>query len=411
MPVGGRTVRDNRAVRAVRVYRHIEEVEVSVWDSVLGADDLQLSHRFIRACQLADIEGAEYRFVLIEDAAGLACVAALSCFEVRLESLTSRYLRAAVSRVRRWYEKFLRVRVLFCGLPVSFGRPCIRFRQDADRGRCLEVLDDIMAQTSRELDASLICWKEYDPSEAAEVDSLLTLGYVRAASLPSCRLAVRWTSFEEYTGQMRSGYRHQVRHTQSVARRAGLAFRTVQDFGPWCDEIHGMYEQVMDRVEFQLERLNRAYFEELNLAFPTEASAILVEQRGTPVASAVVLDSPSVCAFLLAGIDYASNRTTGAYVNLVTRVVAHAIGRGVAILEMGQTSYDIKCRLGARVTPRYLYLRHRSRVGHELLRWTRGVVFPPRTHPARHVFRNEAQESGSQPSSRGLFPSCGVGVS
>lgn len=380
----------SRAVQAVRVYRDIDDVDVLAWDSVLGADNLQTSHRFVRLCQRADVAGAEYRFVVIWDTMGVACVAALSCVVVPLELLTSGRLRAAVGRVRRWHDEFLRVRVLFCGLPVSFGRSCLGFRPDADRRRCVEALEDVVRQTSCELDAHLVCWKEFDPSEAADVDHLLALGYVRVPSLPSCHLAVRWPSFEDYTRQMRSGYRHQVRQAQLLARRAGLTFRSVQDFEPWCDEIHALYEQVMDRAEFQLERLNRAFFEEMNRTFPVETCAILAEQNGSLVACAVLLDSPRLCAFLLAGIDYARHRSSGAYVNLVTEVVSHSIRRGAAALEMGQTSYDIKRRLGAETAPRYLYLRHRSRVGHAVLRGMREVVFPSRTYPPRHVFRGAA---------------------
>jgi predicted N-acyltransferase len=384
---GTQTAAADSAVRDVRVQQHIEEVDPAEWDSVLGPDDVQLSHRFIRACQRADVEGAEYRFVLIEDGQGLACVATLCCLDVRLELLTSRSLRRSVARVRQLYNDFLRVRVLFCGLPVSFGRPCIRFRHDADRVRCIAVLEDVIGQTALELDASIVCWKEFDRCEVEELESLESLGYIWAASLPSCRLAMRWSSFEEYVCDMRSGYRRQVRQAQRVAHRAGLTFRSVAEFGPWCAEIDSLYHQVMDRAEFQLERLNLAFFEELNLAFPVETSAILAERNGAVAAAAIVLDSPNTCAFLLAGIDYARNRETGAYVSLVAEVIAHAIRRGAAVLEMGQTSYDIKRRLGGRAEPRSLFLRHQSRAAHAFLRWTRGVMFPSRTYSARHVFR------------------------
>ena len=387
---GSPTIRGRSAVREPFVYRHIGDVDPTQWDSLLGPEDLQLSHRFIRACQLADVERASYRFVLIEDTNGLACVAALSSFDVRLELLASQRLRTTVRRMRHWYENFLRVRVLFCGLPVSFGRPCIRFRQDADRRRCIQALESVIVETSREFEVPLVCWKEFDASEAAGVDSLRELGYVRAASLPSSRLAVQWASFEEYVAKMRSPYRRQIRQAQRVAREAGLTFRTVQNFASCCDEVYGLYEEVMNRAEFQLERLNLAFFQMLNQEFPREASIILAEEHGTPVAAAVLLDSPALCAFLLAGIKYSRNRVTGAYINLVTEVVAHAIRRGATALEMGQTSYDIKRRLGACTTSRCMYLRHRSRPVHEMLRRAGGIVFPTRTYPARRVFRNGA---------------------
>lgn len=375
-------------VTNVEVQKDIAAVDASQWDSVLGPDDLQMSHRFIRACQSADIEHAEYRFVSIEDGEGIACVAALSCFDVKLELLTTRRLRTMVVGVRRAYDRFLRVRALFCGLPVSFGRPCLRFRRDASRRECLRALEDVMTHTARELDASIVCWKEFDAAEASELGALEEFGYVRAASLPSCRLEVRWSSFAEYVGQMRSPYRRQVHRSQQMARAAGLEVRTVEDLAPWRRQLYELYDQVMDRVEFQLERLPPSFFDELNREFPAEVSAILAERDGRVVAHAIVLDSPGLCAFLLAGIDYERNRDTNAYVTVVTKVVEHAIRRGAAALEMGQTSYDIKRRLGAHATPRFLYLRHRSRAVHGLLRMARTSLFPERGYPPRHVFRD-----------------------
>jgi len=372
---------------SVHVHRHISEVDPGAWDSLLDPDDIQLSHRFVSVCQRSDIERADYRFVLIEDTLGVACVAALSCFDVRIDLLAGPQIRATAALVRRALPRFLRVRVLFCGLPVSFGRPCIRVRPDADRRRCLEALEREVERARRELDASIVCWKEFSPSEKAAVDSLPSLGYFEAASLPSCALPIRWSSFEAYVGQMRSGYRRQVREARRLARRAGLVFRTVDDFGSQCEDIHRLYGQVMDRVDFQLERLNEAFFAELNRGLPAETRAILGECSGRLVVCAVLLDGPQVSAFLLAGIDYERNRESAAYVNLVAEVVAHAIRRRASLLELGQTSYDIKRRLGAGTTPRALYLRHRSGLPHALLARTRTLVFPPRAYSERRVFR------------------------
>lgn len=385
--------------RTVRT--RIDDIDPDVWDSLLGPDDLQLSHRFVRVCQESGIEDAVYRFVVVEDAAGPACVAALSSFAVRLELLAARRLRRAAALVRRWHDDFLRLRVVFCGLPVSFGRPCVRFRPGADRTRCIAAVDAVMADMARALDAPLLCWKEFDAAEAADVAALRGAGYFRAASLPSCRLDLRWTTFDAYLSGMRAPYRRQVVRARRAADAAGLTFRAVRDFGPRCDALGALYGQVMDRAEFQLERLDHRFLENLDRLFPDEASVIVAERRGEPVAMAVLLDAPGLCAFLLAGIDYARNRDTGAYVNLVAEVVAHAIRRGVAVLEMGQTSYDLKRRLGAVTTPRYLFLRHRSRAMHRVLARLGGFLFPERAYPGRHVFRVEERSVAAGDASSG----------
>ena len=370
------------------MHRHIDEVAPAEWDALLGPADVQLSHRFVKTCQDAGVEDATYRHVLLYDREGLACIATFSFMQVALELLTSRRLRRAVRAARRVRPGFLRIPVLFCGLPVSFGRPCVRMRPGADADACVTVLCELMDDVAAELGAEICCFKEFELPEVAPLESVCRHGYFRAASLPSCRLDIRWTTFDAYLGSMRAGYRRQVREARRVAQGSGLLLRAVDDFGSCGARLFGLYEQVMERVEFQLERLNPAFFAGLNRNFPGESRAVLAEWEGEVVAAAVLLQAGGSCAFLLAGIDYARNAACRAYVNVVTETVADAIRRGAAVLEMGQTSYDLKRRLGATTTPRILFLRHRTRWAHRLLRAGGEILFPSRTYADRRVFRS-----------------------
>lgn len=377
----------DRAWRAT-VRRHIDEIPPAEWDSLLDPADVQLSHRFVKVCQDADIEGAQYRHILLYDGEGLAGIATLSFMKVALELLASSRVRGLVEALRRARPSFLHIPVLFCGLPVSFGRPCIRFRHDADGIAGLALLCRTMNRIGDELGAEVFCFKEFSPHEEVAVRELESLGYLRAASLPSCHLPLRWDSFGDYLADMRAGYRRQVRHTLRVRQRTGLDVRVVEDFGNECPDMHRLYAQVMDRAEFQLEHLNPEYFELLNHTFPTEARAILARREGELLAFAVTLEGGDSIAFLLAGADHGCGRDCQAYLNTVTEVVAEAIGGGSARLEMGQTSYDIKRRLGAVTEPRYLYIRHRHPMVHRMLSLVRNLVFPDRAFPSRRVFRD-----------------------
>jgi predicted N-acyltransferase len=283
--------------------------------------------------------------------------------------------------------RFLRVPVVFCGLPVSFGRPCLWLRNGVDGSAALRQLSAGAEAFAAETDAAIICFKEFAPGEDQGLGALETLGYLRAASLPACGLDLRWRSLDEYVASMRASYRRQALQTLRARRETGLSARVVEDFDEWCPRLFALYEQVMDRAEYRLERLNLSFFRNLNARLPGEARALLLERQGALVAAAILLKGPRLFTFLLAGIDYARQRACQGYPNLVLEVVAEAIRSGAQRLELGQTSYALKGRLGGSTVPRSLYLRCCSRLGQAVLRSSRGLLFPERGEQPRRVFR------------------------
>ena len=371
----------------VRVFPTIADVDPLEWDGLLGADDLQTSHRFIRACEEARVENARYRHVMVDDAAGLAAVASLSVMTVKLDLLSTGLTRRAIRWARRLRPRFLQVPIVFCGLPVSFGRSCLRFRAGAEREPVLRALAAEAERFAADVQAPVVCFKEFTAAEAAELAPLVDLGYFTAPSLPSCRLELPWRSYAEYLGSLRSGYRHQITAGARLGRASGATVRVVESFRGDCPRLFALYEQVMDRAPFQLERLNLAFFERLADYLGGAARAILVERGDRLLAMAILLRSPGLMTFLLAGIDYAENRRHHAYLNVVAEVVAEAIRSGAPALEMGQTSYEPKRRLGAVPTPRVLFLRCRSPLGHRLFRAASPLLFPVPPLPPRRIFR------------------------
>jgi predicted N-acyltransferase len=387
------------AAPGVQVYRRIDEVRATEWDSLLAPDDLQTTHRFIRTCEEAEIENARYRHLMVYQHGALAAVASLCLVRVKLDLLASGRVRRAIRWVRGRRPGFLDVPVVFCGLPVSFGQSCLRLHPEADAAAALETVHAAAEAFAIEEGARVVCFKEFTAPEASVLQPLTDRGYLHLASLPSCRLALPWSSFDAYLADMRSGYRRQVVSTLRSRERSGVSVRVLEDFRLECPRIFPLYEQVMDRAEFQLERLNLAFFQRLGANLPGETGAILVERDGEPLAAAILLRSPGLTTFLLAGIDYARAQESGAYVHLVTEVVAEAIRAGTAALELGQTSYSLKQRLGAEPSPRSLFFRYRTPVVQHIFRVAGGAFFPGVALPARQVFREPRTASHPEPPS------------
>lgn len=375
----------------MRVEHDIDRIDAAEWDSLLDQDDLQATHRFVRACQDSGVESARYRHVMLHDNRGVLGLATFSSMPVALDCLSSGTARAAIERARRWQPSLLRVPVVFCGLPVSFGQSCLRLHPRADRAECLRLLAQEGESFAGEVGASVLCFKEFELAESDALRPLTGLGYFRADSLPSCFLEIAWPSFEAYLASMRSGYRRQVLETVRRAHAGGLRVRVVD--GPAADwpRLYALYREVISRAPFKLETLDAAFFSSLREGLGSQSRVVLAERDGHVLAAAILLEGPRVTTFLLAGIDHERAHALCAYPRVVIEVIAEAIRRGAVGLQMGQTSYALKTRLGARPTPRHLYLKCRSAALQGALRSARSLLFPAFAPPARRVFLGGAR--------------------
>jgi len=374
----------------VQVHPDIREIDPGVWDAVVPADELQSSHAFVTTCQEAGIEGAEYRYLVVLRGGRPIGVATLTRMQVPLDLLSTGSTRKAIAALRRRVPGALRPTLLICGLPVSAGRPCLQARTPADAPEVLRAVVRTMERLAPEMGAGWLSIKEFSPGEVAQLGPLEALGFFRAASLPSFRMRVAWNSFDEYLGALRSGYRRQMLAVLEAREREGLQIRRVSDFDAECRTIFGLYEQVIDRAPFRLERLTEGFFRGLNARLPEASSAILVEREGEVLAAAVLLRSPGLLTFFMAGIDYRVNRERWAYVNLAAEVVAEAIRTGAPLLELGQTSGALKTRLGAEAEERCFFLRARSAPLHRAVGSGARWLFPLSEVPRRRVFREGA---------------------
>ena len=373
----------------MNVVDDIDQISQRTWDAHLDPEDLQASHRFVRVCQRSGVEEAKYRHLVITRDRRTVATASLSCLDVRLDLLAGPAVRRLVAASRGLRPNLLRIPIVLGGLPVSFGQSSLRLAPGEDPAPLLLLIDAEAEQFAASQGAGLICFKEMSSTEARVADGLCRLGYFRVPSLPSCGLDLPFDDMQELLDAMRSGYRRQIHQTERGCEEEGLTIRRIDDWAALESTLFELYERVMDRAEYQMERLNREFFRELRIAFADQARIITVEREGGEIlAYAIMLHGVRRSTFLIAGIRYSRPEALLAYRAVVKETVVDALQRGADTLEMGQTSYGTKTRLGAKSYSRYLYLRHRHPLFQLLLRSAKDVFFPDRTITPRHVFRD-----------------------
>lgn len=355
----------------------------------MARDDRLAEYAFVRVCQESRIEDSELRFLAVEEERRLVGTAAFFRMSVALDLLADAGFQVMLSRLRSRWPGLLRVPVAFCGLPVSFGTSLIRWDRPESAARVIRAAREALLRLGEEWRTPLLCIKECSDAEATHLDSLRADGWLKVPSLPACRLEIPWRSVADYVSSMRAGYRRQWLATDAQARRAGVVVTEMRD-EPDPGQIHRLYLNVMRHARHRLEVLPPAFFVRLLQEYPRDIRVWQARVGRACLGMAMVLTSPSRWIFLLVGLEEPLSRTVGAYGALVQRIVAEAIAAGAGALELGQTCYEMKVRLGGKALPRWIYLRARTRGVQQLLDMAAPHLFPVPRIPERRVFRRES---------------------
>jgi hypothetical protein len=366
----------------------MEDIDPACWDALVRPGDYQASHRFIRVCEHARIGSARFRHVMLFERCRPVAIASLFFMKVELQLLAEGMPRRILDALQRIGPETTRIPVVFCGLPISLGGSCLRIAEGTDVLAVMQRISRAMTDFARESGTGFVCFKELDQGEQERLGPYLSrLGFFTAPSLPGCRLDLDWPDWQAYLHAMRAGYRQQVHQDTKAMARSGLRFEHGQGLQLDTATVHRLYGQVMARAPNRLEVLPEVFFQLLAQEFQGSLHSIVGRLEGEPIAIAILLWQPPVCHFLLVGLDYAHLESTHVYPNLVAEVLRRAQTLGATQVELGQTSYALKGRLGGLTTPRHFWLKHLGGVQHALLARASPWLFPPALVRARRVFK------------------------
>ena len=210
-------------------------------------------------------------------------------------------------------------------------------------------------------------------------DNLILGSFAKGLTLPSCRLKIRWSSFEDYISDMRSHYRYRI--NKAIHKFSGVRQVTLNDNSMFDDQLYDLYTAVYSKSEYKLERLAIDFFRE----FP---STIIAFYMGTePIAFVQLAENSKELVFLFGGIDYSKNLKYDIYSNMLLAIVKHGIEGGFTAIELGQTAEDTKMKLGGMVYTKYMYVNHSNGLINTLVHKAIGLLSYRQKDMSFNVFK------------------------
>lgn len=367
------------------LYDTIDQVDLPAWNTLChSAGDPFMDPRFIRAVEKSMAGDGRFWHVIFRDSDGNPAAAASVCSYRADATLLAEGFAGKVARlVGRIAPSLVKFNILFCGLPVSAGQSHLRFAPGVDTAAILRSLDEILGAIACREKVRAIVFKEFDDAECERLAALAELGYRRADSLPMNHTSPAFRDFDHFLSSLPSRKRYAIRKSQKKFQAAGL--RVVQISGGngaaamYTDEVHKLYEAVLERAKVRLERLPPAFFRELAARMPDETAFTFIYDGDRVVAFAASMFTPAAFHQMFVGVNYELNPQVDLYFNLFFHALDYGFKQNAGDVIVGQSADTFKQRqLGGHSQPLHFFVKGADWLSRLVLRHGFNTLFPPR---------------------------------
>lgn len=333
--------------------------------SETGAEHPETSPAFLSALQSHALPGFRTGMVRHEGSGGWQAQAPTFRYDFRLDMP----LGPRVQRIGDWLlrvaPQYLRVPLLCLGSPMSdhCGLSLPPGAAPGERRDLFAGLLQQMMATAEAEGSDVLAVKDLPDQLARELDPvLIEHGYTRLASLPIAMLDLPFDSEEAYLDSLRSSVRADLRRKMRQASDVRLIVHRTSDSPAMEQKLEALYAATRARS-----KVDYGGFDDLPAGF-LWAMLRAMGSRARLVTSWVGDRLAGFNVFLIGderaiaykiGLDSELARRHNLYFVNWMWMVRYAIENRLALVEMGQTTYALKQRLGCRLEPSWIYVRHR----------------------------------------------------
>ena len=371
----------------VCVLRHEELEDLELLKSAFAGHCKD--HRFYEVLNATLNQSFDYRYLILEDETGRARAIQPFFFVDQDLMMTSR-LRSGVKWFRKFFPRFLILRMLMVGSPVGEG--FLGAVNADDKKWVASALHEALQHV--ESGAALVILKDFSPTDRPVLAPFSNDGYTRITGMPMARLPLDVESFEDYMEKrlskvMRKNLRRKFR------KEAGtLVMEVHEDVSPFIEEVYPLYLQVHDRSQLKFERLTREYLCELGRQMPDRVRFFIWRLQGRAVAFAVCMIHDNSIYDEYLGLDYSVALELHLYFCTFRDLMRWAIDRKLNYYYSSPLNYDPKLHLRFELYPLDLYVRHTWL--NPIFRHLLPFVQPTRSDPVLKRFLNPEKKINLQ---------------
>jgi predicted N-acyltransferase len=333
----------------------------------------------------------DFHYLLLEDDSGkVRAIQPIFFVRQNLVEGVPGKISSIVDRVRKFFPRFLTMRVLMVGCAAGTGDlgAC-----DAKDERWLaNALQASLSIYARQSKASLVVLKDFPATYRSNLEALPMNGYARIPSMPMTRLPLHYSNWDEYFRTLSKATRKDLRRKFRKAERAPrIEMEVVNDITDLVDEIYPLYLAVHERSALKFETLTKDYFRAIAHRMPERARFFIWRQLGKVVAFSFCLVCDDKIYDECIGLDYSVALDLHLYFYTLRDIISWALRQGLKYYYSNPLNYEPKLHLDCELVPLDLYIMHTSPLLNPIFRRLIKYLGPTRHDPVLHRFPNADQ--------------------
>lgn len=346
-------------------------------------------HRYYEIVEDTIRQGFDYRYFILEDAAGeVKAIQPAFLLDQDLLQGSGPAVLAWAARLRKAFPRALTIRTLMVG--CAAGEGCLDQQSPQQAQWIARTLHAALKRYARSVKAPMVVLKEFPAEYRQPLSCFARNGYTRVPSLPFTRLNIQYANFEDYmTRALSKNTRKDLRRKFRDAEAGDpIALEIVSDATPYVDEIYPLYLNVYGKSPLQFERLTPQFLSRIGREMPDKAKFFIWRQKGRAIAFSLCLLQGDAIYDEYLGLDYSVALDLHLYFYTFRDIIEWAIKQGITAYCSSALNYDPKRRLKAELMPMDLYVAHTSPLANLALKRVLPLLEPTRNDKILKEFPN-----------------------
>ena len=344
----------------IEIATSIEAFGREEWNR-LFPDELE-DWSYYRAVERSGLPDFSWLYFGAREHGHLRAVAPAFITNYELDTTLSGALRRLTDALARRFPRLLHQRMLGFGSPVA--EVChLGFEPDLPVVEQRRLLDAILASAeafAQEQRVQMLAAKDSSTAQdALWAHAAKTQRMRRQPGLPTAYLDVPFANLDEYLANLSKATRKDMRRKLKAAAELRVEWRTnIDDI---VGDVMRLYTSTRATAEFSFEELTPEYFRNVLRDLGGRASCVTYWLDAKLVAFNLVLHDDKRLLDKFLGMDYACARDYNLYFSTWFENVRYCIEHHIPLYQSGQGLHGVKRRLGSRLSPNWLWYRHRNR--------------------------------------------------
>ncbi len=368
------------------VFQRMDRIDPALWDLHLPTGWKDRSY-FQTLEETFAGQFAQYYLLLYDETGRTRALQPFFLVEQDLTVSLAPVLRTLLKPLR----SLLRPRLLMVGCIVGDGQ--IGIKLPGQVPLACPRLDEALSLFARHQQVGIILFKDFPAAYRPLLAPLTEDGlYTRLPSLPAVRLALDFTSFEEYLQDRlgkatRKSLRRKFREVDALADPVQLEVKNRISHEESL-VLHALYERIALRGDVHFEVFSPEYFLRLGERMPDRARYFTWRWRGKVIAFSFCTVHGDTIYDNDLGMDEAAALPLHLYHLTFRDIVRWSLAQGLRHYHSSPFNYDPKLHLRMKLVPLDLYARHTSPLVNRLLHRFAPLASPVRQEPLLRRFSN-----------------------